>query len=1023
MTFPAVPLDLGCDLLLGDSWTDVSGYVYQRNGPVMLERGRADESSEVNPAEATWEWNNRDGRFSPKNPLSPYYGLLQRNTPARFSIPAQVSYMRLEDDTASYASCPSASALQITGDTDIRIDMKPSDYSFAALCSRSDPSGTHAWLLDRLGDGTLLFYWWDSGATVHSVTSQLPVPYGRAALRVTLAVATGTVTFWTAATIAGPWTQLGAAASGTSGASTSVYAATAPVRVGDESVASYGAYYGFQLLNGIGGTIVAYADFTSQTAGATSWADSYSNTWTLSGTAEISGRNYRGHFEMSSQPPKWDVTGTDMAVEATAGGPLRRMSQGSAPPVQSPIKRAILGLSGTLAAVAYWPCEDAAGATSLGSGTGGPVMTFDASAGPALGADSGFLCSAPLLQLNGSRLHGVVPSYTSNGSIVVRFLADALNVPGSGSRLLVRLITSGGCRSVELSVYNGGGLGLAGYSSTGASVFNTSGVAFGVTNERLWYSIELTPSGTTLDYAIAVLAPGSSSGSTYTGSVATTAVGNITGIYVNPSAYFTTTVFGHCSVQSQWESLFNLAQPLNAWQGETAGSRFTRLATENGYAARVYGAPDISAAMGAQPVDTLPNLLQECEDADRGQIYEPRQCLGLGYRTLASMLNQAPAVTLDYSQGEPGGAGDDPSDSGLDPTYDDQLTRNDWTVTRGTAAGGDGMTYRAELNDGSAMSVTGTGDYADTLTVYVQYDTQVPDIASWLVHTGTVDEARWPVIPVNLARSAIISGSLYYPAADTDIGDLIELGNVPGLVTYDTVKQLAWGTTEQLGGFTHTIAWNAVPGSPYETGIYDDPVYGRADTAGSALCSAVSSSATSLLAASAGLPWTASAADLPFDAGAAGERVTVTAVAAGASGTVTSPGTFAYLATCALPAGTWTIGWTVTLSGTTGSGDAGNFLLTAEGWAGGSALATSVNAGASGTYVQATATVTVPAGVTAATVNIKAGGTAPTTGAVYGGVITSPQALTVTRAVNGVSKAQAAGTGLRLWTPPVYSLT
>ena len=40
--------------------------------------------------------------------------------------------------------------------------------------------------------------------------------------------------------------------------------------------------------------------------------------------------------------------------------------------------------------------------------------------------------------------------------------------------------------------------------------------------------------------------------------------------------------------------------------------------------------------MGAQAIDTLGNLLQACEDADRGQIFEPRQALALGYRTLAS---------------------------------------------------------------------------------------------------------------------------------------------------------------------------------------------------------------------------------------------------------------------------------------------------------------------------------------------------------------------------------------------------
>ena len=88
---------------------------------------------------------------------------------------------------------------------------------------------------------------------------------------------------------------------------------------------------------------------------------------------------------------------------------------------------------------------------------------------------------------------------------------------------------------------------------------------------------------------------------------------------------------------------------LNGWAGEPAATRFARLAGENGYAARVIGAPVASAAMGAQAIDTLANLLQACEDADRGQIFEPRETLALAYRTRASMQNQQAGITLDYT--------------------------------------------------------------------------------------------------------------------------------------------------------------------------------------------------------------------------------------------------------------------------------------------------------------------------------------------------------------------------------------
>ena len=172
-------------------------------------------------------------------------------------------------------------------------------------------------------------------------------------------------------------------------------------------------------------------------------------------------------------------------------------------------------------------------------------------------------------------------------------------------------------------------------------------------------------------------------------------------------------MFGHCAVLTAYQQLYNLftattpngvsTGALNGWAGEPAATRFARLAGENGYAARVIGAPVASAAMGAQAIDTLGNLLQACEDADRGQIFEPRQALALGYRTLASMYSQSPALTLDYSASEPGGADGNPDDSGLDPTYDDLLSRNDWTLTRSAGGGADGATFQYQLNDGSEM--------------------------------------------------------------------------------------------------------------------------------------------------------------------------------------------------------------------------------------------------------------------------------------------------------------------------------
>jgi hypothetical protein len=74
----------------------------------------------------------------------------------------------------------------------------------------------------------------------------------------------------------------------------------------------------------------------------------------------------------------------------------------------------------------------------------------------------------------------------------------------------------------------------------------------------------------------------------------------------------------------------------------------------------------------------------------------------------------------------------------------------------------------------------------------------------------------------------------------------------------------------------------------------------------------------------------------------------------------TGPGAFQVLATtAAFGPGTYTVSWTLTLSGTPGSADVNNARLVLDGT---TFLVESVNAGAAGTYPQAPFTFTVPPG-------------------------------------------------------------
>ena len=211
--------------------------------------------------------------------------------------------------------------------------------------------------------------------------------------------------------------------------------------------------------------------------------------------------------------------------------------------------------------------------------------------------------------------------------------------------------------------------------------------------------------------------------------------------------------------------------------------------------------------MGPQASDTLLNLLQAVENLDRGQIYEPRTFLGLDYRTRVQLQNQTAALTLDYSASE--------LSPPLQPVEDDQLSRNDVTLTQ---TGGSSFTVTLPSGTMSTQDPPdGIGDYAYPLTVNAYTAAQLPACAGWIVTAGTVDEYRYPVIPVNLARSEL--ANLFAAVAELDVGQYVQITNPPSFVDSAANDLLAWGFTETLGPFgIWTIAVNGVPGTPYQGG-------------------------------------------------------------------------------------------------------------------------------------------------------------------------------------------------------------
>jgi hypothetical protein len=892
MTFPQSLLDTRVELLLAGVWTNITGYVYDRDGSgIQITRGHPDEAGSINPTTCSLTLNGKGGRFAPRNAAGPYYGSLTRNTQLRVSVPEGGTYLRMEGDGVSYASCPDAAGLHVTGDLEIQVDMWLSDSTSSIIATKL-ASGSAAWLLEYFDSGLVRFFWSATGSGGPVVFSTAPLPLGRIALKVTLSVATGTVSFYTAPTIAGPWTQLGTSV--VVGA-TSVFASTAPLVIGANAgqattggfnatpvKGANGKIYAVRVLNGIGGTVVASPTFTSVAAGTTGFADAQANPWTLSGTAEISDRKYRAHVEVPAWPPRWEPSGADVYAPIQGAGRWRRLVAGS-PPTYSAMYRAYVRLTGPTAPVAYWPCEDGNNSTGMASALpGGSPMVIVGT--PNFAADTSFLCSTALPTMGASQWGGTVPPYTtpSGAANVLRFLMKIpSSSPPADGTIIASMFTYGTVARTDLIYRTAGALQLKGYNALGVNIFDSGGLAFNLLDFQLRISVELQTSGSNVQWSLATIAPGASFALAPSGTVAGS-IGNVYQVAMAPTGGMGATVSGHVSVQPVWDTLFNMSAPLNAWIGENAGYRFARLCFEESIPYRVYGAPGDTVAMGPQTSKAIAALLQECEDADLGLIYEPRQALSIGYRTRASMLNQPPDVSLSYSAAqlaEP-----------MEPTDDDRIVANDVTVTRSSG----GSSARQVLTSGP-LSIqdppNGVGVYPKTPTVNVAFDSQLADQAGWIVRLGTVDDLRYPVLSVNLASPKI--ANVYYQLQDLDIGDRIAVTDTPAWLPPDGISQIIQGQTEQCYAFVFTEQWSCAPELPYRVGIWEDAVLGRADTDGSTLHTGISATATSMQVdtTTAGSPlWTTTPADFPLDIVMGGERITVGSITGS-----TSPQTFSSL--------------------------------------------------------------------------------------------------------------------------------
>ena len=859
---------------------DITDRVYTRD-PITITRGKSAEGAEVDPASLTLTLNNRDGHFSPRNPLSPYYGLLGRNTPIRVYMPSggEVA-LDISGASGERVTCPDSSALDITTAIDVRVDMWAEDWHAAGnlIGKYSNIGDERSWAIHMEAGGRPIWYASTDGSLAQRIAiispTALPPGAGRRVLRVTYEADNGIglyrIIWYYGPTMNGPWTELDA---WVSLGPRPIHAGAAPIEIGDIAALDGGPFpcriYEVQIRNGYGGTIVANPVFADQSPGEVSFADDQGNTWTVDG-ASVTDRAYRFVGEVASWPQRWDVSGADVYVPIEAAGILRRLSQG-AKPLQPAATRAL----GAVDLVAWWPMDDEPGAEWAASAVPGqqPMQPNGEVefTGSAIAGLAGSVRVGEGGVLSASILGG--PDVWAVGWWLVP--PDSLPDDFGGSPLVEWYTPAGAIHTwtvhVEYAPDFPPPILVVTIVRQDDSVSSTS-VPLPELEQgqpiHILISMARFP-----EMLVGIRVNGENRGS-WQVSTGSDPSGPMTAIRAEVRAedveIIGTLAQLHVAHYDRRDDIIAIARSGAGWSGETAVERIRRIATEEAIGMAIIGESADSEQVGPQEIDTALSLMREAAEVDGGTLYELRDASVLAYRTRASDYNQTPSLTLDYSAGEIAPQ--------LEPVDDDQRTRNDVIVTRRH-----GSSARA-VQESGPLSVQppphGVGRYDEQVELNAYRDVQLDALAGWRLHLGTIDEARYPTVRVNLAATP----HLIPAVLATDVRSLIRLTNLPAWMPPGDVDLIVEGYREQIGPYEWVVEYACAPGSAWNLAHVEDAVYGRVDTDGSELAAPITEADTSIsVAVTDGPAWVTDPAELPFDIEVGGEVMTVTAISGSSS--------------------------------------------------------------------------------------------------------------------------------------------
>jgi hypothetical protein len=589
---------------------------------------------------------------------------------------------------------------------------------------------------------------------------------------------------------------------------------------------------------------------------------------------------FQGYLQ--SLVPGSDLSGKVSTVALGAAGMLARVA-GRRRPLKTPLYRAMSTLPNLLA---YWPMEDGTDAVSFAPAVAGGKPLTKAGTTAATFAKDGPAGSLPLPnftvvdQLAGVPYRAAVSYPTpASAGICISFVAKLTLLDAAGTYPAPLISFTAGGNRYQIQYLNNSPPPLPNLFITtinsgapfGTGDFND--LATGADGEYHLYQVALLESGGIISVSLFCDGQPDPSGFAYMQPLTTASLGTLTDITVGPASqddpnHLWGYNLGHVAISAVATLATapgaDLASAVSGYTGETADARLTRLAGEENIALDLTGTSDVT--MGAQPVATLLAILQECEAADHGILYDGLGP-GLGYVCRESVYDLAAAYILDMSVQHV----TDPATGYLDMQGITNIV---------AASRPNGSTVTVERTDGSS-GTDAIGDEDTTWTGNVESDDVLPFHAAFVAALGSPDGQRIPQISPNVR---ILSGATLGSLLAAGPRHRLDVTNPPRReLGPDTLALLVEGWRETTTADHWALVLNTSPYAPYDVAVVDGADRRVAADGTATLAGGLTTTQVGARTVNVTQLWSTDPADYPSNVIIGGEEITLSGVSGAAS--------------------------------------------------------------------------------------------------------------------------------------------